>query len=357
MYIWFFIFIKSKLSLLKEKDILNLNNSIAGGNNITVITHHNPDGDAIGSALALYLYLLKKTNKQATVNVVIPNKLPGFLDWLPGIETVITGEKENQNASNIIAMADIIFCLDFNTPRRTGILEKALLNAEAEKILIDHHPSPNCDSKITLSNTFYSSTSELVYDVIKNSGDLNLIDKDIATCLFTGIMTDTGCFSFNSSSANTYSIISNLLGYGINKDLIYNKVYNNFSVDRMHLLGYCLNEKLNVLPEYQTAYISISKKEQDRFNYVPGDTEGFVNFPLSIKEIMFSVLFIEFEKYVKISLRSSGEFSANKFSKEVFNGGGHFNAAGAESKLSLQDTIDQFVKYLPTYINAYKKNK
>lgn len=341
------------MTRISAKNIQDFNTLMKRAGKITLITHHNPDGDAIGSSLGLYHYLVKITGSNAVINTIVPNDVPVFLNWLPGIDKLIIGKKNKEKALKIIENTDIVICLDFNIPSRAGVLEDALKNTEATKILIDHHPNPNCNSDLTISNTFYSSTAELVYDVIKSTGVLNNIDKDIATCLFTGIMTDTGCFSFNSSSGNTYSAISSLLGFGLDKNTIYDKVYNNFSVERMRLLGHCLGEKMVVLPEYQTAYISIDKNDQQKYNYVPGDAEGFVNYPLSVKQIMFSVLFIEHEKQVNISFRSKNKFNANQFSKEVFGGGGHHNAAGAQSFLSLKETIEKFKAALPKYKHGF----
>ncbi len=343
------------MTLIKEKELQSFNALVKKAGKITIITHHNPDGDAIGSSLGLYHYLVKKAGNKVAINTIAPNDIPVFLQWLPGIDKLVIGKKDKEKANMIINNTDIIICLDFNVPNRAGLLEEALKNTKATKILVDHHPNPNCNSDLTLSNTLYSSTAELVYDIIKSSGELHHMDKNIATCLFTGIMTDTGCFSFNSSSGNTYSAISGLLEFGLDKNMIYNKVYNNFSVERMRLLGYCLNNKMMILPDFNTAYISISKEDQKKYNYVPGDTEGFVNYPLSIKQIMFSVLFIEHEKHVNISFRSKGDFDANKFSKKVFGGGGHHNAAGAESHLSLEQTIQKFKESLPLYKDEFKQ--
>ena len=215
--------------------------------------------------------------------------------------------------------------------------------------MIDHHPFPQLSVDFSISRTEVSSTAELVYEFIVALDGATMINKSLADCLYTGIMTDTGCFSYNSSRTRTFEIISKLLTYSIDKDEIFCKVYDNFSAQRMRLLGYCLNEKMQVFPEFCTAFMSLSLEEQDRYNFTTGDSEGFVNYPLSIKGICFTALFIERKDKVKISFRSRGTFAVNEFSKKNFGGGGHLNASGGESNLSLVDTIQKFKDLLPQY--------
>lgn len=324
---------------------------LSGVSRITLLTHVNPDGDAIGSLLGLYWYLHKRG---FNVSIVIPNEFPFFLDWLPASEKILVYEQEPEKSIEEITHADILFCLDFNEPDRLGKLCQAFTQMSVPKILVDHHPEPHDFTDFVISDAEAGSTAELIYDLICRISGKNWVDKNIAECLFTGIMTDTGCFSYNSSLPGTYLVVADLLATGINKDEIYTKVYDNYSSDRMRLLGYSLNEKMVIIPEYHTAYISLSQEELKRFNHVVGDTEGFVNYPFSIKGIRLTALFVEKEGYVKISFRSKGDFEINKFSEKYFNGGGHKNAAGGESNLSLEETLKRFEELLPLYANELK---
>lgn len=308
--------------------------------------HYNPDGDAMGSALGFYHYLKKKGK---TPMVVSPNDYPEFLHWLPGNDDVVVYKRNNGTVLNALKEADVIFTLDFNDLDRTNGLERFLNEATGKKVLIDHHPDPGNFADLVISETYYSSTAELVYHVIESLGDEKLMDSIIGECLYAGIMTDTGSFNYNSSNPYTYYVVSKLLEKGINKDKIYGNIYDNYSEDRMRLLGYCLNQKMEVFPEYHTAFISISKDELKRFNFAPGDSEGFVNFPLSIKGIRFTAIFIEKDDQVKISFRSKGDFATNNFAEKHFNGGGHKNASGGSSNNSFEETLKRFRELLPLY--------
>jgi len=334
------------VKLISESKINKLSNLIVQSEKILIVTHYNPDGDAMGSSLALYHYLI---NKGKSPTFVTPNDYPEFLHWLPGNENVVVYKRQNGTVLNAIKEADLIFTLDFNDLDRTEGMEKFLEEASGKKVLIDHHPEPGKFADLVISETHYSSTAELVYHIIESMNDSDLVNEDIAECIYTGIMTDTGSFNYNSSKSYTYYVVSKLLEKGINKDKIYGNIYDNYSIDRMKLLGYCLNQKMEVFPEYCTAFISLSQKELKEFNFIPGDTEGFVNYPLSIKGVRFSAIFIEKDKQVKISFRSKGAFSTNKFSKENFNGGGHINASGGSSDLPLEETINKFKDLLPKY--------
>jgi phosphoesterase RecJ-like protein len=318
---------------------------------IVIITHNNPDGDAIGSSLGLY-HLLKNIGHEPTV--IVPNEYPEFLHWLPGHSSVI---KYNRNKSEAVAklqQADVIFFLDFNVPERIGDLAKEIPGLKAKKILIDHHPYPGDFCDFVISETEVSSTAELVYDFIESCNHKNQLDKNVAECLFTGLLTDTVCFSVNAFRPRTFEVASGLLALGINRDDIHNNVFNNFSAERMRLLGYCLNEKMIVFPEYQTAFFAINKAEQKKYNFQPGDSEGFVNYALSIKGIVFSALLLERENHVKISFRSKGDFAINKFASEHFGGGGHKNAAGGEIHLPLTEVIEKFNRLLPEFYQSMK---
>lgn len=312
---------------------------------IVIVPHENPDGDAIGSALGLGQVL---KNAGHEVSVLSVNDYPKFLKWFSSDVPVMIFEWDYKAAKDKLYEADVLVCVDFNEPKRAGKLEELLLAFSGTRVLIDHHPFPSNFCEYTISETSYSSTAELVFDVVQAIGLAEKINLQAAEALYTGILTDTGGFSHNTSK-NTFKIVSELMKYDIDTDKIQSGVYHNFSADRMKLLGYCLNEKMQVFPELRAAVISISKEELERFNFKPGDTEGFVNYPLSINNIVFSALFIEKDDFVKASFRSKGDFPANKFSSSHFNGGGHLNAAGGESDLSFKETILKFTQLLPEY--------
>ena len=320
---------------------------------IVIIPHENPDGDAIGSALGMAEVLNKYGHSASVVSV---NDYPNFLKWFSSDIPVVIYEKDKKLTKELIFGADVMICVDFNEIQRSGHLESMINAFKNTKILIDHHPSPTNFCDLMISEPQYSSTAELVFDVIVNIGLSEFIQKEAAEALYTGVLTDTGSFSHNTSK-NAFKVVSELLNYGIDTDKIQSNVYHNFSSDRMNLLGYCLNEKMQVFPEYRAAVISISKEELNRYNFVPGDTEGFVNYPLSINNIVFSALFIEKEGFVKASFRSKGNFEANSFSRNHFRGGGHLNAAGGESKLSLEETILKFTQLLPQYKHQLLETK
>jgi phosphoesterase RecJ-like protein len=312
---------------------------------ILITTHANPDGDAIGSMLGLYLALKKEGY---TVSAISPNEYPDFLSWMPGNEEVKDFTKNRSHARMLIREADVIFHLDYNEIKRSGEMAESLAASPAFKVMIDHHPNPQLETNLSISRTEASSTAELIYEFLSELFP-QPFNKEICECIYTGIMTDTGCFSYSSSRPRLFEIVSKLLEFGIAKDDISRNVFDNYSESRMRLLGYCLNEKMQVLPQYNTAFMSLSLEEQLRFNFTTGDSEGFVNYPLSIKGIRFTALFVERKDRVKISFRSRGSFPANAFSKEHFGGGGHLNAAGGESFLSLSETIQKFLALLPNY--------
>lgn len=336
----------SKILINKIKDHLS------NDPNILLLTHINPDGDAIGSILGLYHYLV---NRGFKTYAVTPNNFPTFLQWLPCSDEIIRFSGKENRVEEIFRKADVIFNLDFNEPGRIGSMEDLLTGSDAKKILIDHHPNPKKFNQLEISDTSVSSTAELIYQLLTQLESKPFLTQEIATSLFTGIMTDTGCFSFNSSSGDTFRITSELLESGIDKDRIFEQVYNNFSEMRMKLAGFALNENMVVLSGLHTAYITLTREELLRFKHSMGDTEGFVNLPLSITGIQFSALFIEKEGHVKISFRSKGSFPANQFSEKHFNGGGHHNAAGGESFDSLSETIIKFEKLLKEYADQLSK--
>ncbi len=340
---------------LIENKILNTDDSrlpriledkLDGINDIAIISHVNPDGDAVGSSLSLYHYF-RKTGRN--VNVILPNQCPDFLRWLPGNNDILIFNKKQSAAVDAIEKAGLIFILDFNTPSRADKAQELITGSDAFKIMIDHHPQPDDFADVIICDVLASSTAELVFRFIESAGDPKLVDRVIATCLYAGIMSDTGSFNYNSSQPETYRVLSELLKRGIDKDHIYSMIYDNYSENRLRLLGYCLESKMVVLPEHKTAYMSLSLAEKKKYKYIRGDAEGFVNYPLSVKGVIFVAFFMENDDHVKISFRSKGGIDSNIFAKENFDGGGHVNASGGESKLSLDDTINKFVSLLPEY--------
>lgn len=315
--------------------------------NIVIIGHKNPDGDAVGSTLGLKHYLDLKGH---TAQVLMPNEFPDFLHWIPGVETVYRFDRQNNQCLKALKKSEIIFLLDFNALHRVGDdMKNTLEKYENDFALIDHHQQPD-EFEYMYSDTEICSTCQMVYSFIEMMGDVDLIDKNIATCLYTGIMTDTGSFRFRSTTSKTHRIIADLIDRGAENDRIHSNVYDANSYSRLQLLGQSLSN-LNVLPEFKTAFITLSQEEKNKFNYEKGDTEGVVNYALSLKGIVFAVIFIEDieQGIIKISFRSKGSFSVNKFARSYFNGGGHDNAAGGRSIISMEDTVEKFKSLLPNY--------
>jgi bifunctional oligoribonuclease and PAP phosphatase NrnA len=328
------------------KELLNVSSEII------ILTHHNPDGDAIGSSLALWHFLKKQNYK---VTVVVPNDFPDFYKWMPGVEDICIYAKENEKCLELFDKAGIIFCLDFNMTERVEALSDVLANSKGSKVLIDHHQMPSDFFKIAYSKIDTSSTSEMIYDVISGLDGEHLVDKDIATCIYVGIITDTGSFSYNCDFPNTYYVTSKIFQQGINGEEIHRLVYCTFSETRLRLLGYCLSEKMKVIDDLSTAYIAISKDDMKRFDFVMGDSEGIVNYGLTIKNIKVSALFSEKREYVKLSLRSAGDFNVGQFARVHYNGGGHLNASGANIKMSLNDAIKSFIENLSQYMDQLSR--
>lgn len=321
---------------------------------IVIVTHVSPDGDAIGSSLGLYHYL---NDSGSEVTVIVPNSFPDFLKWIKGSKEILNYEKYPEYAEKLIDEADIIFCLDFNTPKRILGLGELVESSKAKKVLVDHHPDPDNFCDITISYPQISSTSELIFRLICRMGDFDAISKEGAEAIYAGMMTDTGGFTYNSNNEEIYYIIGQLLRKGIDKDQIYANIYHNYSVDRFRMLGFTLFERLKVYPQFKTAFIWLSKEEQAYFKAKKGDTEGFANIPLSIQDIEFSVFMREDDNLIKISFRSSGNFPCNTFASKYFNGGGHLNASGGEYYGAIDEAISIFEKALPEYINDLKQQK
>ena len=315
---------------------------------IVIVSHVSPDGDAIGSSLGLYHFL---SAHDKTVHVIVPNAFPDFLKWMPGAKEIIQYNRYKEFADELINGADVICCLDFNVLSRVDDMEEVLRTSQARKLLVDHHLYPGDFAGITISHPQISSTSELVFRLICQLGNFTDISKEAAECIYTGMMTDTGAFTYNSNNREIYLIIGELLSKGIDKDEIYRKVFNTCTEDRLRLKGYVLYEKMQLFPQFNSALIALSRSEQKQFHYMKGDTEGLVNIPLSVKDICFSVFLREdTEKdMIKISLRSVGTFPCNKVAAEFFNGGGHLNASGGEFYGTLDGAIDLFKQALIKY--------
>lgn len=315
---------------------------------LVIIGHKNPDGDAVGSSLALNFYL---NNKGHHSIVVMPNDFPDFLKWLPETDKIYRFDGQNHQSLRSIRNSELIFLLDFNALHRVGDdMQKTLEQYPNDFAMIDHHQQPDTIAKYLYSDVSMSSTCEMVYNFIEMMGDLSVIDSAIATCLYTGIMTDTGSFRFRSTTSRTHRIVADLIDKGAKNDRIHSNTFDSNSYNRLLLLGQALSN-LKLLKEYKTAFITLSQKEKEEYNYQKGDTEGIVNYALSLKEVVFGVIFIEDKEQgiIKISFRSKGSFSVNQFAREHFDGGGHDNAAGGKSNDDLNKTINRFESLLPKY--------
>lgn len=333
---------------MTAQQIIEIKELLSTPQNIVIIPHRNPDGDAIGSSLALYHYL----KNEHDVTVISPNDYPGFLKWLPSDSKAIRFfDKQNSQSKKILDKATLIFLLDFNTLSRIGDdMQKTVEEFEGTFIMIDHHQQPDNVAKYIYSDTSICSTCQMIYQFIDMLGNVDKIDADIATCLYVGIMTDTGSFRFSSTTSRTHRIVADLIDKGAENAKIHSNIYDTNSYGRLQLLG-CALSNLKVVEEYRTAYITLSQAELDKFNFQKGDTEGVVNYALSLDGIIFAAIFIEDaeQRIIKISFRSKGAFSVNQFSRNHFNGGGHDNAAGGRSEISLEETVSNFLSLLPTY--------
>ena len=337
---------------MNSTEIKDLKSLLASPKKIVIVPHKNPDGDAIGSTVALYNFL---KSKQHDAVVIAPNDYPEFLKWVPGQEDVLIFEKNTEKATQLISDAEVIFTLDFNHFSRTGMMEEVLAKTETTYVMIDHHQQPDDYAKFTYSDVSCSSTCEMVYNFIEMLDETDKISPEIASALYLGIMTDTGSFRFSSTTSKTHRVIANLIDKGAKNANIHQDTFDNSSYERMQLLGVALNN-MKVFSEFKTAYITLSQEELDKHNFKKGDTEGFVNYSLGIKGIIFAAIFIEnkADKIIKISLRSKGDFDVNQFARKHFEGGGHINAAGGKSDLNLKETTQKFEQLLADYENELK---
>ena len=328
---------------------------------IVILTHMAPDGDAMGSALALWHAVRNsefRIQNSDQVTVIVPNAFPAFFNWMPGASEVLVYEKESQRCNQLLAEADLFLCTDFNEPKRIGAVgEKMLLNP-APKILWDHHLNPSDFADVLFSFPEACSSCEIVYNYLKST-EYRIQSTDLASCLYTGLMTDTGNFSFNSTSCELYEIIADLIRAGAKKDEIYNAVFNQYSTDRVRLTGYALYRKMRIYPEAHLALITLSADELDQFHYQVGDTEGLVNMPLQIADIYYSVYMREErpkpgtpKPRIRISFRSQGDRPVNVWANEVFHGGGHMNASGGELFGSLNQAVQLFEKTYKNYLKS-----
>lgn len=336
---------------MTSKDFATLKELLSVPKNIVLVPHKNADGDAIGSALGMYHYLV---DKKHSVRVISPNNYPGFLKWLPGTKKVLRYDYQNSQSVRHIEQADIIFLLDFNELGRVGDNMRIPLDKyKGLFVMIDHHQQPSDIAHYLYSDTSICATAQMIYHFLENMDDVKSITPEIATCLYTGILTDTGSFRFPNTTPTTHRIIAELIEKGADNAHIYNKIFDTNTYGRLQLLGQAL-KNLKIVEEFNTAYITISEAEKEANNFQKGDTEGIVNYALSIKNIFFGVIFIEDkeQRIIKISFRSKGAFSVNQFARNHFEGGGHDNAAGGRSEDSMNETIDHFLALLPQYKGA-----
>lgn len=337
---------KNKLNKPASHIIEGYKNLLKDVKKMAIFTHLNPDGDAIGSALAFQM-AMKQINIES--EIFIANEVPQTLSWMAGSENIKTNLPQ-KTVQSYVDTADLITCLDFNEPSRIDYLAPILAQTHKQVLVLDHHPQVQQYNGLQITDTESSSTSELIYWILKASHNI-VPTKAFAECLYTGIVTDTGSFAYNSSSPSTFKAVAELLETGFDKDKVTNLVFQQFEPGRMQLLGHMLANRLKILKAQQTAYTYLTLQDLEEFNFKPGDTEGFVNYPLSIKDILFTAFFIEKPDHIKISFRSKGTFPANEFSKHFFHGGGHLNAAGGQSYEPLQATLKKFEKLVKTKIN------
>lgn len=321
---------------------------------IAIIPHINADGDAIGSVLGL-AGILKNSGKK--VVVLSPNHFPNFYKWIKGAEEILVYTASKKKVEQAMADAGMLICMDFNQPSRAGEMKTLVEQFSGPGIMIDHHPYPQQFTELMISHPEYSSTAELIFHVVKAMGYEKYIDKSSAEAIYCGVMTDTGSFDYNISDPQTFQTVSELLTWGIDPEAIHGKVFDNYSADRMRLLGHCLSECMEVYPEYHSAMMYLSREVQQKYNFLAGDNEGFVNYPLSIKGIHFSAFFTEKEDHVKVSFRSKGEFAVNELASSHFNGGGHRNASGGEIYAPFEEVLERFRKLLPEYRAILKKTR
>lgn len=334
---------------LDADDISTLNKLLENSSSVAIVCHQNPDGDAVGSSLGLAA-VLRKIGKET--DVVMPNRPPEFLQWMSGFDSVIFGDADLNKANELIKKADLLFCLDFNSSDRTGVLQDQV-SAHQCRVLVDHHQDPEDGWALKFSDTAKSSTCELVIDVLEGISFMEYMDRDAASCFYTGIMTDTGSFRYPATTADTHRVAAKLLELGVDHSAIHTRVLDSNSEDRMRLWGLALRERLKVLHDGQFAVISLSKQDLHRFHYRPGDTEGLVNQGLSIKGVRMAMFLAEQDSYIKMSARSIGDLPVHLFMRQHFSGGGHKNAAGGRSTESINTTVERVIDEAGKFLNDH----
>ena len=332
-------------------EIKALREQINKAGKAVIISHYNPDGDAIGSSLAIY-HLLR--NLGVDTRVIMPNNYPDFLKWMPGNKDIIIYEQSKETAEQLIENADLIFCLDFNHLTRIREMGTLVARSKAWKVMIDHHINPDAFPDFIRHNPKASSTAELVYELILELGEKALIDRDMAACLYTGILTDTGAFQFSSTTPRVHRIAADLLETGINGYEIYDKIFNSYDENRLKFFGFCWTRRMEIIAGGRAGIIGVSAADQFRFKLKKGDTEGLVNTPSQIKGVVLSAFAKVQDKVVKLSFRSKGRIDVNQLARSYFNGGGHVNAAGGMMEEPLEDVMKKIKKIIPEYLKQYQ---
>lgn len=334
-------------NIIDEKNIERVEALLEESKKCVILTHSRPDGDAMGSSLALAGFL-KSRGKD--VSVVVPNEYPPFLAWLPSIDDVIMYEKSPEVADDILKAADLFFCLDFNALSRIDAAGKVIETLPIKRVLVDHHLAPEPTFDVSISHPQACSTSELVFRLLWQMGAVDEVTKAMAECIYTGIMTDTGNFAYASGNKDIYFIVAELISKGIDKDLIYRRVFYNYSFGRMRLIGYMMYKKLRYFPKNNAALLTLTYEESQTFNCNKGDTEGLVNMPLQIKGVRFTCFFREeIPGKINVSLRSVDDFPCNRVAERFFNGGGHKNASGGEVRGSMGQAVKIFKQVLEEF--------
>ena len=343
-------------NILNSEEVQRAADLLRDARNIVIVTHMAPDGDAMGSALAMYHYVVDRCAER-NVSLLVPNAFPAFFNWMPGVANIVVYETQAEQGNALLAQADLFVCTDFNDPKRIGPVGEKMMANPCPKIMIDHHLNPTDFANVAFSHPELTSASETVYRLLRQMTDGPWLTTEIATCIYTGLMTDTGNFSFNSTSCELYEIIAELVRAGVQKDEIYNAVFNQYTTDRVRLMGYALYRKMRIYPDYHLALITLSADELDQYHYKVGDTEGLVNMPLQISDVYYSVFMREErpkpgtpKPRIRLSFRSQGDRPVNVWANEVFHGGGHANASGGELFGFLAQAVKLFEQSFPKYI-------
>ena len=341
---------------MTEDQVAQLSHLISDAETILITCHKSPDGDAIGSCLG-WAEFLRSQGKEPVV--IVPDQYPDFLQWMPNTEKIVRYDKHREKCDMLLKIADLVFCLDYNTPSRVEDMEKALVSSPAKRVLIDHHLNPDVPTVLSISRPEASSTCELIFRIVWQLGGFERMGKQFAAPIYCGMMTDTGGFTFNSSNPDIFYIISELLTKHIDKDRIYRNVYHNYSEDRIRLMGYVMYEKLVYLADYHAAFYTLTKEEQQRFHFIKGDAEGLVNIPQQIKGLKLSISLredTERQNQIWVSLRSVDDFPCNKMAEAFFNGGGHLNASGGRINGTMEQAVETVRKAIVAYSGQLKKS-